>query len=116
LQGKPLRKLLSHAYDFGCKMWFRQDGVHLLDDEVRSPLWLSRRQHTALTCPEQVLKTINNDIDLTCSERFRGSVPLLPVLRPYHGYWIARKPADDDVIDEEEEQGLNDTLNTSRYG
>ena len=33
-QGQPLRKMLSHAYDFGCKMWFRQDGVYLLEDKV----------------------------------------------------------------------------------
>eukprot|EP00045_Choanoeca_perplexa_P010355 m.104489 g.104489 ORF g.104489 m.104489 type:complete len:796 (+) comp15248_c1_seq1:83-2470(+) len=88
-KGQPLRKMLSHAYDFGCKMWFRQDGVHLLSDEL--------------------FEILEGELEQTCSERFRGSVPLLPVLRPYHGYWIARKPTDDDdSVDEED-----DLLNTS---
>ena len=35
LQHKPVQKMFASVYDFGCKMWFRQDGVHLLQDSVR---------------------------------------------------------------------------------
>eukprot|EP00730_Choanoeca_flexa_P014351 TRINITY_DN6247_c0_g1_i1.p1 TRINITY_DN6247_c0_g1~~TRINITY_DN6247_c0_g1_i1.p1 ORF type:complete len:797 (+),score=240.53 TRINITY_DN6247_c0_g1_i1:45-2435(+) len=92
-EGKPMRKFLSHAYDFGCKMWFRQDGVHLLSDEV--------------------FDVLDADVELTCSERFRGSVPLLPLLRPYHGIWIARKPAEDDMTTEPFNGSFDDTLNVN---
>lgn len=33
-QSKPLTRYLSRTYDWGCRMWFKQDGVYLLQDNV----------------------------------------------------------------------------------
>ena len=52
------------------RTWFRQDGVHLLDSEIM----------------EKIQKTT----EVVWDERFRGSVPLIPLLRPYHGAYVAR--------------------------
>lgn len=51
------------------RKWFEQDRVHLI-----SPAILKRLEK-ATTC--------------VWDERFRGGVPLLPVLRPYHGAYVA---------------------------
>ena len=70
--------------------------------------------HQLTTLFPQMFHNIMESVDLTCSERFRGSVPLLPVLRPYHGYWIARKPTDEDNIIDEVDEEAGDSLDTSR--
>eukprot|EP00055_Hartaetosiga_balthica_P010606 m.45773 g.45773 ORF g.45773 m.45773 type:complete len:764 (-) comp7235_c3_seq1:359-2650(-) len=69
---KPISNVLSTVYDTGCRLWFKQDGVHLLPNDRFDVL-------------------AENGIEAVCSERFRGSVPLLPILRPWHGIWIGRK-------------------------
>lgn len=51
------------------RKWFEQDHVHLL-----SPALISR---------------IARSTDCVWDERFRGGVPLLPVLRPFHGAYVA---------------------------
>ena len=60
-------------------LWFKQDGVHLLRAHDVAPLF---RQDS----------NVNQSKPLDCIwlERFRGSVPLLPILRPYHGILIAQ--------------------------
>ncbi|EDQ91612.1 uncharacterized protein MONBRDRAFT_36263 [Monosiga brevicollis MX1] len=99
---KPVSKWISHVYDLGCKLWFRQDGVHLLSNDV--------------------LDTLNDSTELTCAERFRGSVPLLPILNPWHGIHITRKLSAKDrevftdsaassvasIVEEEEEENSLD--------
>jgi ubiquinone/menaquinone biosynthesis C-methylase UbiE len=51
------------------RKWFEQDRVHLI-----SPL---------------LIKRIEKGSKCVWDERFRGGVPLLPVLRPYHGAYVA---------------------------
>ena len=52
------------------RKWFQQDGVHLLDN--------------------QIMEKIQKSTEVVWDERFRGSVPLIPMLRPYHGAYVAR--------------------------
>jgi len=52
------------------RSWFKQDGVHLLDS--------------------QIMEKIEKSTEVVWDERFRGSVPLIPMLRPYHGAYVAR--------------------------
>lgn len=56
--------------------WFRQDGVHLLRPADVAPVLRSTGKQRAL---EHVFL-----------DRFRGAVPLLPILRPFHGVFIAQ--------------------------
>ena len=51
------------------RKWFEQDGVHLI--------------------PTSLIKKIDEALTCVWDERFRGGVPLLPVLRPYHGAYVA---------------------------
>ncbi|EGD83081.1 hypothetical protein PTSG_03719 [Salpingoeca rosetta] len=83
-QHKPVSRMLSRLYDLGCKLWFRQDGVHLLSDHLF----------------DTVLER-DNGVLAVCTERFRGQVPLIPVLRPWHGVWVGKRAQDD----AEEEDG-----------
>merc|ERR1712070_863969 len=52
------------------RKWFQQDGVHLLD--------------------KKIMEKIQKSTECVWDERFRGSVPLIPMLRPYHGAYVAR--------------------------
>ncbi len=51
------------------RKWFEQDRVHLISPAV--------------------LKRVEKASHCVWDERFRGGVPLLPVLRPYHGAYVA---------------------------
>lgn len=62
----PLRK----AEALFQRKWFQQDGVHLLD--------------------KKIMEKIQKSTECVWDERFRGSVPLIPMLRPYHGAYVAR--------------------------
>ncbi len=62
---------LEMMYDAGCRAWFRQDRVHLLDPK------LFRKYGGALEPVHQ--------------RQWRGAVPFLPMLRPWHGIWVGRK-------------------------
>lgn len=54
------------------KYWFAMDHVHLLSDE-------------------QLEKTNVAGFELVWDNRFRGAVPFLPFLNPYHGVYILKK-------------------------
>jgi len=62
-----LRKLESLFH----KTWFAQDHVHLLGDKQ--------------------LEMGLNELDVIWDNRFRGAVPFLPFLVPYHGVYMLRK-------------------------
>jgi len=69
----PLFRRLRAAECLFHKTWFSFDHVFLLEDsqvEFRQDQW-----------------------DLVWDNRFRGAVPFLPFLRPYHGVRIMRKKA-----------------------
>lgn len=51
------------------RKWFEQDRVHLISTSL--------------------IKRIDQVTTCVWDERFRGGVPLLPVLRPYHGAYVA---------------------------
>ena len=51
------------------RKWFEQDRVHLISPAI--------------------LKRLDKATRCVWDERFRGGVPLLPVLRPYHGAYVA---------------------------
>ena len=51
------------------RKWFEQDRVHLISTSL--------------------IKKIDEVTTCVWDERFRGGVPLLPVLRPYHGAYVA---------------------------
>jgi ubiquinone/menaquinone biosynthesis C-methylase UbiE len=53
------------------KNWFAMDHVHLLG--------------------EKQLEMGLNDLEVVWDKRFRGAVPFLPFLQPYHGVYILRK-------------------------
>jgi S-adenosylmethionine-diacylgycerolhomoserine-N-methlytransferase len=76
LTAKPLTMYFAKSYDYFCRIWFKQDGVHLLRDSI--------------------FNAVEPDtITYVHGERFRGAVPLVPFLRPWHGIWIALKGDDD---------------------
>jgi len=54
------------------KNWFAMDHVHLLTDD-------------------QVDKLGSNGLETIWDNRFRGPVPFLPFLNPFHGVYIAKK-------------------------
>lgn len=54
------------------KNWFAMDHVHLLSDD-------------------QVEKVSANGFETIWDNRFRGAVPFLPFLNPFHGVYIAKK-------------------------
>jgi len=89
VQHKPVSKLFSKAYDLGCKLWFRQDGVHLLDDAVFDELEAAN----VLPC---------------CTERFRGQVPLIPALQPWHGIWVGRRASQAELEEVDELDGFEE--------
>jgi betaine lipid synthase len=53
------------------KNWFAMDHVHLLGDKQ--------------------LEMGLNDLEVIWDKRFRGAVPFLPFLQPYHGVYMLRK-------------------------
>ena len=53
------------------KAWFAMDHVHLLSDEQ--------------------LEAYSPQVEVVWDNRFRGSVPFLPFLQPYHGVYIVKK-------------------------
>lgn len=65
------RKLRSIESVFH-KYWFAMDHVYLLSDE-------------------QMEKVASNGLEEIWDNRFRGSVPFLPFLNPYHGVFIMKK-------------------------
>mmetsp|Transcript_97891 Transcript_97891/g.279991 ORF Transcript_97891/g.279991 Transcript_97891/m.279991 type:complete len:717 (+) Transcript_97891:314-2464(+) len=62
-------KNLREAEAVAHREWFNQDGVHLLPDEL-------------------VDTELGGKTNLVWNERFRGGVPFIPVLQPYHGVHI----------------------------
>jgi hypothetical protein len=64
---KLCRKLESNFH----KKWFEQDSVHLLG--------------------QKQVNMGNSDLDIVWDQRFRGGVPFLPFLVPYHGVLIKQK-------------------------
>ena len=62
--------VLESLYDAGCRLWFRQDNVHLLSDKLFASLHAVQPVH---------------------QRRWRGAVPFIPALRPWHGIWIGRR-------------------------
>jgi hypothetical protein len=54
------------------KKWFEMDHVHLLSDE-------------------QLEKISSDGFETVWDNRFRGSVPFIPILNPYHGVYIMKK-------------------------
>lgn len=66
----PLWRTLRSMESFFQKCWFAMDAVHLLNDSQLES---------------------EEDFDLVWDNRFRGSVPFLPFLQPYHGVRIVQK-------------------------
>ena len=66
-----ITNIFTRIYCEFTRLWFKQDSVILLK--------------------EQMLKCIQDDVDLkkVPQERFRKRVPLLPLLRPWHGVLVA---------------------------
>lgn len=64
------RKCRSMESNFH-RLWFAQDHVHLLGDKQ--------------------LEMGLGDCDLMWDKRFRGAVPFLPFLQPYHGVYMLKK-------------------------
>lgn len=64
------RKLREMESSFH-KGWFAMDHVHLLSDEQ--------------------LETCSPELETIWDNRFRGGVPFLPFLQPYHGVYVMKK-------------------------
>lgn len=86
----PLRKIEAALQ----AAWFRQDGVHFITARDVAPLF--RDMPPALQdeldedgADDAKKPIVGGALDLTYLERFRGSVPIIPFLRPYHGVLIA---------------------------
>lgn len=60
-----LRKVEATAQ----RKWFEMDRIHLISPAI--------------------IRKLEKVTDCVWDERFRGGVPLLPVLRPYHGAYVA---------------------------
>lgn len=69
----PLFKTLRKYEALFHKNWFALDHVHLLADK-----------HLESVIP-------SSDLEVVWDNRFRGAVPFLPFLQPYHGVYILKK-------------------------
>ena len=67
-----LSRKVRHAESIFHKWWFAMDHVYLLSDE-------------------QLDKVASNGLEEIWDNRFRGAVPFLPFLKPYHGVVIMKK-------------------------
>lgn len=67
----PLFKRIRKMESLFHKNWFAMDHVHLLG--------------------EKQLKLGGSDLEAVWDNRFRGAVPFLPFLQPYHGVYILEK-------------------------
>ena len=67
----PLSKKVRSLESLFHKFWFSLDHVHLLGDKQ--------------------LEMGNPDLEPVWDNRFRGSVPFLPFLQPYHGVYVMKK-------------------------
>lgn len=67
----PLFRKLRHWESLFHKAWFAMDHVHLLGDKQ--------------------LEMGLNELEVIWDNRFRGAVPFLPFLQPYHGVYMLRK-------------------------
>lgn len=104
----PLLKRLRRVESFLHRAWFKQDGVHLLSEEMmqtvterlESPQDAEKEEKAEAvaasglsvygsTLPKPKSTGLERQLNLLWQERFRGSVPLLPFLQPYHGFFIA---------------------------
>jgi ubiquinone/menaquinone biosynthesis C-methylase UbiE len=66
----PLVLALLRKVEATCqRKWFEMDRIHLIGP--------------------QVIRKLEKVTDCVWDERFRGGVPLLPILRPYHGAYVA---------------------------
>lgn len=68
----PFARRLVLLESIFLKNWFAMDHVHLLSDD-------------------QVEKLSVNGFETIWDNRFRGTVPFLPLLNPFHGVYIAKK-------------------------
>ncbi len=68
----PLFRRFRAAESVFHKNWFAMDHVHLLGDK-------------------QVEMGLAENLEVVWDKRFRGAVPFLPFLQPYHGVFIMRK-------------------------
>jgi ubiquinone/menaquinone biosynthesis C-methylase UbiE len=68
-----LSRKLRAAESVFHKNWFNMDHVHLLSDE------------------QMERAASDNGLECVWDNRFRGGVPFLPMLQPYHGVYILRK-------------------------
>mmetsp|Transcript_24465 Transcript_24465/g.61929 ORF Transcript_24465/g.61929 Transcript_24465/m.61929 type:complete len:821 (-) Transcript_24465:1909-4371(-) len=121
----PLLRRLRKAESFFHKAWFKQDGVHLLSEDMMKKVTeefdhpsppsspthggsdgeadnRSSSEESASgssdagglklygqNLPQPKETGVESKLHLIWQERFRGPVPLLPFLRPYHGFFIA---------------------------
>eukprot|EP00607_Mallomonas_marina_P002199 CAMPEP_0182437212 /NCGR_PEP_ID=MMETSP1167-20130531/84889_1 /TAXON_ID=2988 /ORGANISM="Mallomonas Sp, Strain CCMP3275" /LENGTH=704 /DNA_ID=CAMNT_0024630041 /DNA_START=106 /DNA_END=2220 /DNA_ORIENTATION=+ len=67
------------------KHWFAFDHVHLLDDE-QLPGWAEREGTKSGKSGSG-----KEELEVIWDSRFRGSVPFLPFLHPYHGVYMLQK-------------------------
>lgn len=66
----PLFRTLRSAESTFHKGWFSMDHVHLLSDEQLEDF---------------------EGLDVVWDNRFRGAIPFLPFLQPFHGVYIMKK-------------------------
>ena len=66
----PLNRRIRAIESVFHKIWFSLDAVYLLENKNLMHL---------------------DDLEMVCDYRFRGAVPFLPFLQPYHGICIAKK-------------------------
>jgi len=66
----PLFRTLRSAESTFHKGWFSMDHVHLLSDEQLDDF---------------------EGLDVVWDNRFRGAIPFLPFLQPFHGVYIMKK-------------------------
>jgi ubiquinone/menaquinone biosynthesis C-methylase UbiE len=87
----PLRKIEAALQ----AAWFRQDGVHFITARDVAPLFrdvpasLQDELDEDGSGEDAKKPIVGGALDLTYLERFRGSVPIIPFLRPYHGVLVA---------------------------
>jgi len=67
----PLSRKFRAAEALFHKHWFAMDHVHLLEDKQ--------------------VEVGNSELEMVWDNRFRGAVPFLPFLVPYHGVYILKK-------------------------
>jgi len=90
----PFSKLCRKSESLFHKWWFSNDHVHLLDDDdfmINTENFGTADSLTTAISFSSKEGSPSDQVEKVWDNRFRGAVPFVPFLKPYHGLLILRK-------------------------